>query len=874
MEAVAYFANNPYRARLLRFMLVSRVLFLIASSASVARAQTRMTFKGLHVLFLFLCGLTLAHGQTSSYLDLHDFGGPGDGSQPYAKVTFDSVGNMYGTTTDVGAHFEGTVWQITASGTYEDLHDFGAGSDGQDSKAAVTLDASGNLYGTTVYGGANTTANGGLGGGTVWEITASGIYKDLHDFGAGTDGYEAFAGVSFDSSGNIFGTAFGGGTHVSAAGVSYGMVWEITVSGTYKDLHDFGAGHDGKGPVGGATFDPAGNMYGTTSTGGANTSALDGYGGGMIWEIAATGTYIDLHDFGAGTDGENCQAGVTSDAFGNLYGATAWGGPNTSAYNSLGEGMIWEITTSGTYKDLHDFGATGDGVQPEASVTLDASGNIYGTTFEGGANTSAFGGKGGGMVWEIPYLAQIGSLTLNPTSVVGGSDSTGTVTLTGPAPSGGVVVSLSSSSVHAKVPSSATVASGQTSATFTVTTTPTAAKVAASIKATEGSSSQKAVLTINAPVLSALSLNPGSVTGGASTTGTVTLSGPAPSAGIVLSLASSSPEATVPSSVTVSSGKASVTFTVSTIPTPAKVAATITAQEGSSSRKAVLTINAPVLSALSLNHSSVTGGASATGTVTLSGPAPSAGTVVTLYSSSADATVPSSVTVASGKTSATFTVATIPTSRNFAATITGHVGSSSQKAVLTVEAPVLSALSLSPSTVTGGTSTTGKVTLSGPAPSAGTVVSLYSSSSHATVPSSVMIASGKISATFTVATIPTSANVAATITGHVSSSSQKAVLTINASVLNTMWLTPSTVTGGKTSTGTVKLSGPAPSGGTIISLSSSSGDATVPATVTIAAGQTTATFTVTTSTVSDTTTVTITAGGGGVSKTATLTITP
>ena len=257
------------------------------------------------VLFALTAGV--ARAQTFwVYTDLHDFGGTvtnangtagPDGEGPCAGVTFDSAGNMYGTASADGPNGTGTldsqdfeygdgmIWEMTTSGTYRDLHDFGGtvtnangsiGPDGISPCSAVTFDSAGNMYGTTLEGGANgcDPAEGEFGGGMVWEITASGIYRDLHDFGgwvtnangeSGRDGGVPQAGVTFDSAGNMYGTTESGG-----ANGGDGILWEITASGTYRDLHDFGgwvtnangeSGRDGGVPRAGVTFDSAGNMY-------------------------------------------------------------------------------------------------------------------------------------------------------------------------------------------------------------------------------------------------------------------------------------------------------------------------------------------------------------------------------------------------------------------------------------------------------------------------------------------------------------------------------------------------------------------------------------------------------------------------------------
>ena len=373
----------------------------------------------------------------------------------------------------------------------------------------------------------------------------------------------------------------------------------------------------------------------------------------------------------------------------------------------------------------------------------------------------------------------LSSLTMNPTTVVGGAQSsTGTVTLSGPAPTGGAVVSLSSSNPSvAAVPASVTVPAGASSASFLATTSAVVASTAVTISASYGGASRTASLTVTPPTatLSSLTLNPTSVTGGTqSSTGTVTLSGPSPSGGAVVSLASSNPSvAAVPASVTVPAGASSASFTVTTSAVVASTAVTISASYGGASRTASLTVTPPTatLSSLTLNPTSVVGGTqSSTGTVTLSGPAPSGGAVVSLSSSNPSAAaVPAGVTVPAGASTASFAVTTGAVVASTTVSITASFGGASRTASLAVTPPpvTLSSLTLNPTSVVGGVqSSTGTVTLSGPAPSGGAVVVLSSSNtSLASVPSRVTIPAGATSAAFTVNTsivvVSTSVNISA-----------------------------------------------------------------------------------------------------------------
>jgi len=466
----------------------------------------------------------------------------------------------------------------------------------------------------------------------------------------------------------------------------------------------------------------------------------------------------------------------------------------------------------------------------------------------------------------------VASVTVNPTSVLGGSSSTGTVTLSAPAPAGGAVVALSSSNTAAaQVPATITVGAGATTATFNVTCPPVAANTSLTISATLGTV-QTASLTVTAPVLKSVSLNPAAVGGGSTSTGTVTLNGPAPPAGAVVTLSGSNTAAAqVPATVTVAANATTATFAVTTSPVSASTSITISANYGGTQTASLIV--APGLSTVTLSPSSVNGGTSSTGTVTLTGPAPSGGAVVTLTSSNTSAAqVPASVTVAAGATKATFTITTSAVGSNASVTISGTYGVT-KTATLTVTAAALTSVSLSPSSVIGGTSSTGTVTLTGPAPSGGAVVTLTSSNTTAAqVPASVTVAAGATKATFTITTSAVGSNASVTISGTYGVT-KTATLTVTAAALTPVSLSPSSVIGGTSSTGTVTLTGPAPSGGAVVTLTSSNTSAAqVPASVTVTAGATKATFTITTSAVGSNASVTI-SGTYGVTKTATLTVT-
>jgi uncharacterized repeat protein (TIGR03803 family) len=299
---------------------------------------------------------------------VHNFAANGtDGYYPYAGLTTDAAGNLYGTTYYGGAHGYGTVYKVTPTGTETVLHSFAAGADGAYPYfAGVVLDKAGNIYGTTTQGGTNNL-------GTVFKLTPSGTETVLHSFvNDGTDGYYPEAGVVLDRLGNVYGTTYVGGAH------GYGTVYKVTPTGTETVLHSFAGGTgDGCYPYfgDGVVLGPKNILYGTTYTCGAN-----GYG--TVYKLTKTGTETVLHSFAPnGTDGYEPFAGVVLDKLGNLYGTTIYGGVNNA-------GTVYKLTPTGTETVIHSFAANGtDGYYPEgAGVILDKLGNLYGTTTQGGTN--------------------------------------------------------------------------------------------------------------------------------------------------------------------------------------------------------------------------------------------------------------------------------------------------------------------------------------------------------------------------------------------------------------------------------------------------------------------------------------------------------
>jgi uncharacterized repeat protein (TIGR03803 family) len=307
------------------------------------------------------------------------FGGDIGGVGPYAGVTLDASGNLYGTAYG-GADGLGIVYEIAArTHVFTTLATFD-GTNGKLPQSIVTLDASGNLYGTTPYGGAS-------GDGTVFEIAAgSHTLTTLVTFD-GTNGASPQAGLTLDASGNLYGTAGGGAN-------GDGTVFEIAAgSHAFTTLATFD-GTNGAAPRAGVTLDASGNLYGTTS---ADVS------GGSVFEIAAGSHEITTLATFYGTNGAFPTAGVTLDASGNLYGTTQIGGAN-------GAGTVFEIAASShELTTLATFDGS-NGAFPIAGLTLDASGNLFGTTYRGGANDT-------GTVFELSPVPEPSTFVLTGLAV-------------------------------------------------------------------------------------------------------------------------------------------------------------------------------------------------------------------------------------------------------------------------------------------------------------------------------------------------------------------------------------------------------------------------------------------------------------------------
>jgi uncharacterized repeat protein (TIGR03803 family) len=299
----------------------------------------------------------LAEAQT--YRILHGFRGEEGGEFPRAGLIEDSAGNLYGTTEWGGFTGHGSVFELDANGTFTELYDFvGGQTDGEYPYGGVIRDAAGNLYGTTSGGGPG-------GAGTVFKIDASGAETILHFFTT-ADGWLPEAGLIHDGAGNLYGTTIEGGTY------GEGTVFRLSGTGSMTSLYSFLVGTaDGSLPSSTLVEDAEGNLYGTTQAGGT-------YSLGTVFKLRPDGIETVLHNFGAPNDGATPYAGLVLDGAGNLYGTTFGGG-------SYSCGAVCKMSTAGKEKVLYSFGGSvTDGQSPYAGLVRDASGNLYGTTYNGG----------------------------------------------------------------------------------------------------------------------------------------------------------------------------------------------------------------------------------------------------------------------------------------------------------------------------------------------------------------------------------------------------------------------------------------------------------------------------------------------------------
>lgn len=310
---------------------------------------------------------------------LYSFSGGNDGGNAATGLVLDRHGTLYGTTVVGGTFSCGTAFALapqTQPPWHETvLYNFGCYADGKNPHGGVTFDPAGNLDGTTVAGG-----TGGIcasdGCGVVFQLKGT-AEKVLHNFTAGKDGFGPGGGVAYDPSGDVFGTTPDGGIH------NDGIVYEIVrLAGGRRHervIHAFTGGKDGAvGSLGLLLIDKSGNLYGVAEEGGA-------HGAGTVFELSPgankSWSFHTLYAFKGSPDAASPYGGVTADSSGNLYGTTYYGGAS-------GQGSVFALVRNarGGYRErvLYSFSGGSDGGSPTSTLAFGPSGNLYGTTSAGG----------------------------------------------------------------------------------------------------------------------------------------------------------------------------------------------------------------------------------------------------------------------------------------------------------------------------------------------------------------------------------------------------------------------------------------------------------------------------------------------------------
>lgn len=332
------------------------------------KIHVRAMMLGVFTAAVIAMSTLAATAQTEKIL--YSFTGSSDGGSPEGGVVVDAKGNLYGTAFSGGANGGGAVFELSPSGggvwTEKAIYSFSFGSsEGALPASGLVFDTQGNLYGMTIAGGS--------GYGTVFELSPSGASwteKTLYTFAGGTDGSVAFAtGLAMDRAGDLYGVTDIGGTY------GFGTVFELVAgsNGTWtkKTLHSFSGGNDGASPYGERpVLDSSGDVFGQVQSGGPHDF-------GLIFEMVpgSNGSWSEkiVHAFAGASDGSSSY-GLTFDAAGNLFG--------NSTYSTIevtpGSNGVW------TEKILHTFIGGSDGAYPNTALTFDKSGILYGATNSGG----------------------------------------------------------------------------------------------------------------------------------------------------------------------------------------------------------------------------------------------------------------------------------------------------------------------------------------------------------------------------------------------------------------------------------------------------------------------------------------------------------
>jgi uncharacterized repeat protein (TIGR03803 family) len=350
------------------------------------------------------CGTVFKMDSAGKLIWSYSFHGK-DGFEPVAGVLRDAEGNLYGTTvwggtvptnSNVG---NGVVFKLDTARQETVLHRFkgcnvNGPHDGYFPESLLVMDASHNLYGTTLLGGVPFQCQG-----TAFALSSAGKETMLHRFSGGADGGNPYAGMTLNAAGTLYGVASSGGNSGS------GLAFQMGTKGGETVLYNFGGGSDGARP-GFLVADSAGNLYGTTAGGGSNCGVN---GCGTVFELSPSGsgwTQKTLYVFcqkSQCADGYGPGGPLAFDKAGNIYGTTDNGGYTNGGGCRAGCGVVFKLDPSGNETVLYAFTESSDGAYPLAGLTMDDRGNLFGTAQIGGdLKCPAPGGNQGcGVVFEL-----------------------------------------------------------------------------------------------------------------------------------------------------------------------------------------------------------------------------------------------------------------------------------------------------------------------------------------------------------------------------------------------------------------------------------------------------------------------------------------
>jgi uncharacterized repeat protein (TIGR03803 family) len=340
-------------------------------------------------LLLILLGVVAAaSGWAQTYEVLYSFTGGADGAFPQGSLIRDSSGNLYGTTvgTGIGGTLAGSVFKLSAGGKFTPLFNFGASNAGP--SESLVRDSAGNLFGTTY--------EGGQGNGTVFKLDRKNNFSVIYNFPGGASGAGPVV-FALDPAGNLYGEAGGGSYYCDGADhVGCGLVFKLDPSGNETVLHAFKDGKKGSSPGGGLLRDAAGNLYGTTR-GSFNPYSV------VVFELDPAGHETVLYRFnrkGQG-NGPAPNGDLIQDAAGNFYGTTFWGGSQAGICKGYGPcGLVFKLDPNNNETVLYTFVGQADGFNPVGGLVMDSAGNLYGTTRHGGVFSNTCG-VGCGVVFKL-----------------------------------------------------------------------------------------------------------------------------------------------------------------------------------------------------------------------------------------------------------------------------------------------------------------------------------------------------------------------------------------------------------------------------------------------------------------------------------------